>query len=133
MILVTCPFAFLGTMWLDDGSGSVNCSTDAPEFEIVDKAKGDAPSNARCTTSLSSGQYFEIDVQELQKSCFIGVSSARGFAQGWKCKGLFFGGPGNLSSGGALVRGEYGEAITKGQKIGVLTEFPSDTVTVTFY
>lgn len=120
-------------MWLDDGSGSVNCFTDAPEFEIVGRAKGDSPTNARCTTSLSSGQYFEVDVLELQKSCFIGVSSSQGFAQGYKCKGLFFGGPGNLSSGGALVRGGFGEKITKGMVIGVLVQISAEAVTVTFY
>lgn len=82
---------------------------------------------------MSSGQYFEIDVQELQKSCFIGVASEKGFAPGYKCKGLFFGGPGNLSSGGALVRPGFGKPIKKGAVIGVLVQISEEAVTVVFY
>ena len=49
--------------------------------------------------------------QELSGAPFVGVASEAGFAAGYKCKGLFFGGPGNLSDGGALVRSHFGEPI----------------------
>jgi len=87
--------------------------------------------NALFDQSLTSGQYFEIDVLELKESVFVGVTTKEAFAEGYKCKGLFFGR--NLSNGGALVRQAFGEAIATGQKIGVLTEFDASNATVTFY
>jgi len=123
--------ALTGGMWLDDGSGAVQPAADAPEFTIDGKAKGDAPVNARFSTCLTSGQYFEVDILELSSSCFLGVTTEASFKQGYYCKGLFFGG--NLSTGSALVRQAFGERFEKGMKIGVLTEFEGSTITVTFY
>jgi len=72
-----------------------------------------------------------VEALALGESCFIGVATEEGFGQGWKIKGLFFGG--NLSDGGGLVRQRFGEWIKQGMKIGVLVEYDSEAITVTFY
>ena len=38
------------------------------------------------------------------KGIWIGVGTEDGFAESYRIKGLLFGGPGNLSDGGALVK-----------------------------
>ncbi|CAE7754408.1 unnamed protein product, partial [Symbiodinium pilosum] len=45
---------------------------------------------------------------------FIGIGSMENFAQGYKCKGLLFGGPGNLSNGSAALKTQFGEEVSKG-------------------
>jgi len=117
-------------MWVDDGSGCVRCEAGSPEF-VVEGSQPGSPVNARWSECLASGQYFEVDILEVGDSCFLGVATEEGFDQGWKCKGLFFGG--NLSNGGGLVRQAFGERFTTGMKIGVLTELEGQNITVTFY
>ena len=58
--------------------------------------------------------------------------------QGWGCKGLFLGGPGNTSNGGGLVQGNFGEKVAAGSVVGVLVEpravnQNTRSVAVTFY
>lgn len=118
-------------MWIDDGSGCIKCEPDSPEFCVEGKPNGDSPVNARWSACLASGQYFEVDILEHAQSTFLGVATEEGFAQGYKCKGLFFGR--NLSDGGGLVREGFGENFSKGMKIGVLTEFEGETIKLTFY
>lgn len=117
-------------MWQDDSSGLVKPVPDSAEFIVEGKPSG-SPVNALYNQRLSSGQYFEIDVLELQGSVAIGVTTQEAFGPGWGCKGLFFNG--NLSNGSALVRQSFGEPINKGMQVGVLTEFDSETVSVVFY
>ena len=71
--------------------------------------------------------------QELSGAPFVGVASEAGFAGGYKCKGWFFGGPGNLSDGGALVRSHFGEPICEGDVLGVSLTREGGELTVTFY
>lgn len=71
--------------------------------------------------------------QELSGAPFVGVASEAGFAAGYKCKGSFFGGPGNLSDGGALVRSHFGEPICQGDVVGVSLTSEEGELTVTFY
>jgi len=120
-------------MWQDDGSGAVKSPGGAEEFVVEGKAPGGhSPVNARFTTALASGQYFEVEVLELgEEGCFIGVCTQNGFGQGWAIKGLFFGG--NLSDGGCLVRQSFGDPFVKGMKIGTLVEYDTEAITVTFY
>jgi len=117
-------------MWQDDSSGLVKPVPDSAEFIVEGKPSG-SPVNALYSQPLSSGQYFEIDVLELQENVGIGVTTQEAFGPGWGCKGLFFNG--NLSNGSALVRSSFGEQIKKGMQVGVLTEFDSETVSVVFY
>jgi len=119
-------------MWKDDGSGAVSPGASASEF-VVSGAEAGTPTNALFDQSLSSGQYFEVKVLACASSPFVGVTTEAGFGKGWKCKGLFFGGPGNLSSGGALAQGEFGDEVKEGMTIGVHVEYTSELVNVTFY
>ena len=55
------------------------------------------------------------------------------FAQGYKCKGLLFGGPGNLSNGSAALKTQFGEEVSKGAVIGILVEMSEQALTLTVY
>mmetsp|Transcript_58418 Transcript_58418/g.136538 ORF Transcript_58418/g.136538 Transcript_58418/m.136538 type:complete len:316 (-) Transcript_58418:130-1077(-) len=118
-------------MWEDDGSNMVKTAPESPMEFTIDGKPGGSPVNALFARGLTPGQYFEIDILQSSKSAFVGVTTREGFAKGWKCKGLFFGG--NLSNGGALVRGNFGDWLKTGMKIGVLTELTDKEATVTFY
>ena len=90
-------------------------------FAVVDPKKG-SPVNAMFMIPSGAERYFEVTVLELKENCAIGVGTRAGFAAGWRCNGVFFGGPGNLSKGGELVRTDFGDAIRKWHKIGVLLQ-----------
>eukprot|EP00929_Paragymnodinium_shiwhaense_P005247 TRINITY_DN10693_c0_g1_i1.p1 TRINITY_DN10693_c0_g1~~TRINITY_DN10693_c0_g1_i1.p1 ORF type:complete len:342 (+),score=48.28 TRINITY_DN10693_c0_g1_i1:94-1026(+) len=119
-------------MWKDDGSNAVETGASSSELVVTAAVQG-SPVNALFDQALASGQYFEIEALACEEGPFIGVASGSGFAKGWKIKGLFFGGPGNLSTGSALARGEYGDGVAVGMRVGVLVEFDEQTVTATFY
>jgi len=118
-------------MWHDDGSGAVKSHGEADEFVVEGKAAGDSPVNARFSSALATGQYFEIEVRELKQGCFVGIATEDGFAKGYKIRGLFFGG--NLSEGSSLVRQNFGDRPTKGMILGALVEYDDEAVTITFY
>jgi len=119
------------TAWRDDGSNAVKNLTDGA-FTITGKPSKGSPVNALGTIPLTSGQYFEVTCQD-GDGPFIGVGKLESFAQGYRCKGLLFGGPGNLSNGSALMKGEFGEQVSKGSVVGILFEMTSDLVTLTVY
>lgn len=109
------------------------------EFQIVDEEekKGGSKCNALCEVGFSSGtEYFEIEVVE-GSGAFIGVSTKAGFAEGYKgykIKGLFFGGPGNLSNGSAGLRTQFGQEVKPGSVIGVTLDLTDEkTVGITFW
>jgi len=106
------------------------------EFEIVDEEekKGSSKTNALCEVGFSSGmEYFEIEVIE-GSGPFIGVTTKPGFHEGWKIKGLFFGGPGNLSNGSAGLRTQFGQEVKTGSVIGVTLDLSNDkAVGLTFW
>ena len=105
------------------------------EFEILEEEKkGSSKCNALCEVGFSSGtEYFEIEVVE-GSGPFIGVTTKAGFAEGYKIKGLFFGGPGNLSNGSAGLRTQFGEEVKPGSVIGVTLDLTNEkTVGVTFW
>lgn len=106
------------------------------EFQIVDEEekKGGSKCNALCEVGFSSGtEYFEVEVVE-GSGAFIGVSTKAGFAEGYKIKGLFFGGPGNLSNGSAGLRTQFGQEVKPGSVIGVTLDLTDEkTVGITFW
>lgn len=106
------------------------------EFQIVDEEekKGGSKCNALCEVGFSSGtEYFEVEVVE-GSGAFIGVSTKAGFAEGYKIKGLFFGGPGNLSNGSAGLRTQFGQEVKPGSVIGVTLDLSDEkTVGITFW
>ncbi|CAE7228524.1 unnamed protein product, partial [Symbiodinium natans] len=117
--------------WKDDGSEAVQDGKDG-SFSISGK-EGGSPVCALYSKPVSSGEYFEVTCESLKDSVFIGVSTEAAFAKGYKCRGLFFGGPGNLSNGSGLIRGGFGESIKQGDVVGFLTEFDDKSVKVTVY
>lgn len=106
------------------------------EFQIVDEEekKGGSKCNALCEVGFSSGtEYFEVEVVEVS-GAFIGVSTKAGFSEGYKIKGLFFGGPGNLSNGSAGLRTQFGQEVKPGSVIGVTLDLTDEkTVGITFW
>eukprot|EP00091_Calanus_sinicus_P025263 TRINITY_DN9537_c0_g1_i1.p2 TRINITY_DN9537_c0_g1~~TRINITY_DN9537_c0_g1_i1.p2 ORF type:complete len:121 (-),score=42.00 TRINITY_DN9537_c0_g1_i1:463-825(-) len=58
---------------------------------------------------------------------WLGVSTDENFGPGYKLKGLMYGGPGNLSDGGALVTGQWGPGFGEGDKIGMRLEVAGDS------
>lgn len=106
------------------------------EFQIVDEEekKGGSKCNALCEVGFSSGtEYFEVEVVE-GSGAFIGVSTKAGFSEGYKIKGLFFGGPGNLSNGSAGLRTQFGQEVKPGSVIGVTLDLTDEkTVGITFW
>jgi len=120
--------------WMDDGSAAIKAAGESLMECQIQGAPSGSPANAYFSKQLASGDYFEVDILETgDSSPFVGVTSSAAFGQGWKCKGLLFGGPGNLSNGGALVCGEFGEELRKGMTIGVLVKMDAGSITVVFY
>lgn len=122
--------------WVDDSQGFVKPGSSPVEFVIEGKATSGTPVNARFSTALTQeAGYFEISAVSVKDSCFIGVTSANSFKKGWGCKGLLFGR--NLSSGSALVHGDFGPKVETGSTVGVLTEFQGEgadrKIAVTFW
>jgi len=66
------------------------------------------------------------------KGMWIGVAVRENFGSGYKLKGLMYGGPGNLSDGGALVTGHWGPKLEQGDKIGMRLEVAGDRITLAF-
>jgi len=66
------------------------------------------------------------------KSMWIGVGTEDNFGSGYKLKGLMFGGPGNLSDGGALITGHWGPKFGQGDKIRMRLEVSGDQTTLAF-
>lgn len=104
------------------------------EFVIEGDEKKGSKCNALCEVGFSSGtEYFEVEVLE-GSGAFIGVTTRNGFLEGYKIKGLFFGGPGNLSNGSGGLRTQFGEQVKAGSVIGVALDLTDEsTVAVTFW
>lgn len=63
---------------------------------------------------------------------WLGVATEENFGSGYKLKGLLYGGPGNLSDGGALVTGHWGPKFGAGDKIVMRLEVTGDHTTLAF-
>ena len=62
----------------------------------------------------------------------MGVSAEDKFAAGWGMKGLFDGGPGNLSDGSSLVTSRWGPKFGDGDVIGMRLEQTGDKIVLAF-
>lgn len=99
--------------WVQDLGGGDCCFIERPK-------KGDSPIVALCDVAFAGGtHYFEVEVLQTSGGIFLGVTTKAGFKSGYKLKGLLYGGPGNLSGGGSLLRGGFGQEIRTGDVIGV--------------
>ena len=63
---------------------------------------------------------------------WIGVGTEDNFGPGYNLKGMLYGGPGNLSDGGALVAGSWGPKFGPGDKIGMRLEVSGNHTTLAF-
>jgi len=105
--------------WLDDGSGRILDAGDGA-FAVTGEAMArDVMFNALCDAAFSGGQqYFEVEVLQ-GDGAWIGVGTKADFGAGYRVKGVFFGGPGNITDGGRLVRKQFGTHVESGDVIGV--------------
>lgn len=63
---------------------------------------------------------------------WVGVSTAEQFAAGWKLKGLFYGGPGNLSDGSGLLSGGWGPEFGEGDRVAMRLEQEGNRASLAF-
>lgn len=105
--------------WLDDGSERIQ-DNGGGEFAVVgEPVKGDKKFNALCDMPFTEGKhYFEVEILE-GEGCWVGITTKAGFGAGYKLKGLFYGGPGNLSDGGGGLRQGFGPQMKQGDVVGV--------------
>lgn len=79
----------------------------------------------------SGAGYYEFEVRG-SSGLWIGITSEDKFGEGYKTKGLFFGGPGNLADGSGLIIGEWGPAIADNDLIGMLIELENQNLKIAF-
>jgi hypothetical protein len=110
--------------WQDDGSGKVAVSGAEVRYS-GDNGKGNA------VWSQGGTGYWQLEV-EGGPGLWIGVTTADNFGPGYSMKGLFYGGPGNLSDGNSLVTGHWGPKFGNGDRIGMRLEQEGDRVNLAF-
>jgi hypothetical protein len=110
--------------WQDDGSGKVVVNG-AEVRHSADSGKGNA------VWSQGGTGYWHLDV-EGTSGLWIGVTTGDNFAAGYGLKGLFYGGPGNLSDGNSLVTGHWGPKFGNGDRIGMRLEQNGDRASLAF-
>ncbi|KAA8499232.1 hypothetical protein FVE85_6817 [Porphyridium purpureum] len=71
----------------------------------------DSDSAVRCRCDFLHGE---------KGIAWFGVSAASWFGAGWKCHAVQYGGPGNVTDGGAALRTSYGTGITAGDHVDVV-------------
>jgi hypothetical protein len=113
--------------WTLDGSGVLAASGGA--VRCVADAAG-SKGNAVWGSAGGSGHYaFRLSGPP---GAWVGVCTQGGFAAGWRLRGLFFGGPGNLADGSSLVAGGWGPAFGEGDTIGMRVEQGAGAVSLAF-
>lgn len=113
--------------WRDDGSNSIEDLGSSFRVRPVRHVSASVrpprgPVNALFAVPLESASYFEVTCKEFSGAPFVGIATEAGLAPGYKCKGLFYGGPGNLSDGSAALRTNFGDEVHQGDVIGVLIQ-----------
>jgi len=113
--------------WTEDGSGKLTVT--GATVEYTGEAKGDAKANALWSGSGSGTWQFNVSGST---GAWVGVSNKDKFGPGWGTKGLFYGGPGNLSDGGGLVCGQWGPEFGEGDTVTMKVDQNGDKTTVAF-
>lgn len=120
--------------WVSDGSPEI--VIDGTEAQCQLESSGGNVYNALWKESeagVSSGtHYWKVHVADLKDSIFVGLTSLDKFKKGWAVKGLFYGGPGNLSNGSALIVSGFGKHIKSGDTVGILVVFADEKLKVYF-
>lgn len=103
--------------WTEDGGGLLTVSgANSVHFSGVP-----AGSKGNAMWSRSGTQYCEFTLTG-PVGAWVGVTTPSKFSAGWRCKGLYIGGPGNTSDGGGLVAGNWGPAFGHGDVVGLRIE-----------
>lgn len=113
--------------WKDDGSGNV--TVNGAEVKCSAEAKGEVKGNAMWSAGAAGTWEFKVAGPS---GAWIGVSSEDKFGAGWAMKGLFYGGPGNLSDGGGLVTGHWGPSFADGDVVNMRVEQAGDNVSIAY-
>jgi len=92
--------------------------------------KGDSKANAMWVDNTDSNTWrFEI---KGGKNMWIGVAREDKFGPGYSMKGLFYGGPGNLSDGGSLVTSGWGPKFLPGDLVDMRLTLSGDNLKLEF-
>jgi len=101
------------------GDDSSNVSVDGA---VVSFGGGSGKANAIYAGGDVSGvACWEFEVKAGQ-GMWVGLGTEENFGSGYKLKELLYGGPGNLSDGGALLQGNWGPRFGEGDRIGMRLE-----------
>jgi len=112
-------------MWTDDGSGKLTIAGPEAKYTGDKGSKGNAILNRGGTGSWE----FKVGGDQ---GTWVGVSTEEKFGAGYGMKGLFYGGPGNLSDGSSLVTGHWGPKFGDGDVIGMRLEQEGDRTQLAF-
>ena len=111
--------------WTGDGAGNLLISGSAIHYNGSGGKKG----NALWSKGGTGSWEFRISGPS---GIWIGVSMPAKFGPGYGMKGLFYGGPGNLSDGNSLVAGQWGPKYEEGDIIGMRIEQNSNKISISF-
>lgn len=112
-------------MWQLDGSGALAAAGAALTFIGAAGAKGNA------VWAAGGSALYEITLSG-PPGAWVGVCAPSRFAAGWANKGLFYGGPGNLADGGALITPSWGPELADGDVVRMRVEQAGGAATVAF-
>ena len=111
--------------WKQDGEDRVSVNGAKVEHVGAGGSKGNA------LWSQGGTGFWEFKVSG-GSGTWVGVSTESKFAPGYGMKGLFYGGPGNLSDGSSLVTGHWGPTFGDGDTIGMRLEQDGDKINLAF-
>lgn len=66
--------------------------------------------------------FFNSTRLAFSQQIWVGVTSSGHFKKGYGLHGILYGGPGNLSDGGAGLKYQWGPAVSKGDVVGLLLD-----------
>jgi len=126
----TEAIANMSRQWIGDGS---NCYTiEGPSIECrPPQGAGDNKYSALLDDGVSQGEaYWEFSILK-GSSVWCGVTARQYLQQGYKTRGMMYGG--NVSDGSGLLIQKFGPSVNAGDVIGVLVECSPQGVTVSFF
>eukprot|EP00951_Prasinocladus_malaysianus_P037098 scaffold395810_cov47-Prasinocladus_malaysianus.AAC.1 len=109
VIAITQAVRRTGTMWIDDASGKTAQGDTADTIVLLDDCKGSKANvlwRGPDAGVIEGEHYWQFDVQQ-GRGVWVGLTAEAKFKSGYKCKGAFYGGPGNTSDGSGLITGGF--------------------------
>ena len=117
--------------WQVDSSARLAASSG--EVRLVAEGRGDSKANAMWVEASEADTcaIWRLKVTE-GDGIWAGVCTEDRFGAGWALKALLYGGPGNLSDGGSLVKGKWGPKLGKGDSLDMKISVEAERLTVEF-